>query len=456
MGTLPPSPRKLAIILLPFVVQEVQEHYCCSSISLPPPFDNIIIMSSSSSYSAVFESRYAAFIIWSIFVLAFIVVPFLFVPLKFCLARICRLGACLVSGGSHHHQENDADADDYYYDDGSRPPIYSVFDVEYAHLSSSKKSRIHVIRSREINKCLSPFTTLLSEENMVGQKVVVAQPNRGYNVEELHVLQEKYQGDGEEGEIASFTESSSETSSVEASTSHSPTPIVLSCEDSSETPNEETTAAVVAASPPSPSLDEELHMSQEKHQGDVEEEELVPIDLSGEAVYTHISLPHPGYNKYGIRKLKKKPKPSTGEPANKQRMRLVLFRNNKNPVSKDRQAKEVSGEEDDDSDVENNTRSIDDRREVPIFCAVCLGEYEVGEKVCWSSNTECTHVFHHDCMKNWLEASGKRASKKQRFSENPTRRQVLNFSMECPCCRQAFVDKTVDLKVGSGGNDENV
>ncbi|KAL7451552.1 hypothetical protein ACHAWC_003378 [Mediolabrus comicus] len=452
MGTLPPSPRKLAIILLPFLVQEVQEHYCCS-IYLPPPLNNIIIiiMSSSSSYSEVFESRYAAFIIWSIFVLAFIVVPFLFVPLKFCLARICRLGACLVSGGSHH-QENDAEADDYY-DDGSRPPLYSVFDVEYAHLSSSKKSRIHEIRSREIKKCLSPFSTLLSEENMVGQKVVVAaQPNSGYNDDELHVPQEKYQGDGEEGEIASFTESSSETSSVEAFASLPPTPIVLSGEDSSETPSEETTAA--AASPPT--LDEELHISQEKHQGDDDEEEMVPIVLSGEAGYTHISLPHPGYNKYGIRKLKKKPKPSTDEPANKQRMCLVLFRNNKNPVTKDRQAKEILGEEDDDSDVENNTRSKDDRREVPIFCAVCLGEYEVGEKVCWSSNTECTHVFHHDCMKNWLEASGKRASKKQRFSENPTRRQVLNFSMECPCCRQAFVDKTVDLKVGSEGNDENV
>ena len=455
MGTLPPSPRKLAIILLPYLVREVQEHYCFSSIYLPPPLDNIIInmsSSSSSSYSEVFESRYAAFIIWSIFVLAFIVVPFLFVPLKFCLARICRLGACLVSGGSHH-QENDADADEYYDDGSSRPPIYSVFDVEYAHLTHSKKSRIHEIRSREIKKCLSPFSTLLSEENMVGQKADVAQLNSGYNDEELHILPEKIQGDGEEGEIASFIESSSETSSVEASTSPSPpSPIVLSGEDSIETPSEETTT--VAASPAT--LDEEPHISPEKHQGDGEQEEMAPVVLCGEACYTHICLPYPGYNIYGIRKLKKKPKPSTDEPANKQRMCLVLFRNNKNPVSKERQAKEISGEEDDDSDIESNTRSKDDRREVPIFCAVCLGEYEVGEKVCWSSNTECTHVFHHDCMKNWLEASGKRASKQQRFSENPTRRQVLNFSMECPCCRQAFVDKTVDLTVGSGGNDENV
>ena len=447
MGTLPPSPRKLAVILLPFLVREVQEHYCCS-IYLPPSLDSIIM--SSSSYSEVFESRYAAFIIWSIFVLAFIVVPFLFVPLKFCLARICRLGACLVSGGSHH-QENDADADEYYYDD-SRPPLSSVFDVEYCHLSSSKKSRIHEIRSREIKKCLSPFSTLLSEDNMVGQKVVVAQPNSGYNDEELYIPQEEQEEkDVEEGEIASFTESFSETSRVEtAAAPPPPTPIVLSGASSSETSSLETTAA----SQPTP--DEELHISQEKHQGNGEEEEMVPAVHNGEAVCTHICLPHPGYNKYGIRKLKKKPKPNTDEPANKQRMHLVLFRNNKNPVSKDRQAKEISGEEDDDSDVENNTRSKDDRREVPIFCAVCLGEYEVGEKVCWSSNTECTHVFHHDCMKNWLEASGKRASKHQRFSENPTRRQVLNFSMECPCCRQAFVDKTVDLKVGSGGNDENV
>jgi hypothetical protein len=58
-------------------------------------------------------------------------------------------------------------------------------------------------------------------------------------------------------------------------------------------------------------------------------------------------------------------------------------------------------------------------RQVPIECAICLCEYDVGSDVVWSSNPQCEHVFHKNCIEQWLM--------KQR--DGPL----------CPCCRRDFV-----------------
>jgi Ring finger domain len=60
------------------------------------------------------------------------------------------------------------------------------------------------------------------------------------------------------------------------------------------------------------------------------------------------------------------------------------------------------------------------RPSVPNCCAICLGSYEVGDQVIWSSNPECSHAFHSECILEWL-------IKMQ--PETP-----------CPCCRQEFTD----------------
>lgn len=82
-----------------------------------------------------------------------------------------------------------------------------------------------------------------------------------------------------------------------------------------------------------------------------------------------------------------------------------------------------------------------EKRAVPIFCAVCLMEYEVTERVCWSSNTECTHVFHEDCIVQWLVSSGRTKSKRQWFPDNPSEKRLMCYELECPCCRQEFISK---------------
>mmetsp|Transcript_9740 Transcript_9740/g.17159 ORF Transcript_9740/g.17159 Transcript_9740/m.17159 type:complete len:394 (+) Transcript_9740:194-1375(+) len=57
---------------------------------------------------------------------------------------------------------------------------------------------------------------------------------------------------------------------------------------------------------------------------------------------------------------------------------------------------------------------------VPNCCAICLTGYEVGDTVIWSSNPDCAHAFHQDCVVGWLV---------KMQPETP-----------CPCCRQEFTD----------------
>lgn len=57
---------------------------------------------------------------------------------------------------------------------------------------------------------------------------------------------------------------------------------------------------------------------------------------------------------------------------------------------------------------------------VPNCCAICLMSYEVDDKVIWSSNPDCAHAFHEDCVVGWLV---------KMQPETP-----------CPCCRQEFTD----------------
>merc|ERR1711862_756050 len=79
-------------------------------------------------------------------------------------------------------------------------------------------------------------------------------------------------------------------------------------------------------------------------------------------------------------------------------------------------------------------------REVPRFCPICLSEFEIDEKICWSQNAECTHFYHEDCLVHWLVSLGKRRSKMKRFpADKISVKRLLNYEMECPSCRQGFI-----------------
>lgn len=71
------------------------------------------------------------------------------------------------------------------------------------------------------------------------------------------------------------------------------------------------------------------------------------------------------------------------------------------------------------STKEDGSAYVNANRSVPGVCAICLCGYEVGDKVTWSGQIECQHVFHHECIVPWL-------AKKNEAQP------------QCPCCRQVY------------------
>mmetsp|Transcript_17452 Transcript_17452/g.36573 ORF Transcript_17452/g.36573 Transcript_17452/m.36573 type:complete len:331 (+) Transcript_17452:274-1266(+) len=157
----------------------------------------------------------------------------------------------------------------------------------------------------------------------------------------------------------------------------------------------------------------------------------------GEGVqYTHVSIPKPGHNFDCIDVFnspttfpedEKKPKEEN------KRTKLRIF-----GCKEKEEAKDSTKEE------PNSTKELDEkgkRRSCTIFCAICLAEYEMGERITWSSNPDCTHAFHEDCVAQWLVSLGRTKSNRQRFGEDLTEAQLLNYELECPCCRQEFISR---------------
>mmetsp|Transcript_27517 Transcript_27517/g.42309 ORF Transcript_27517/g.42309 Transcript_27517/m.42309 type:complete len:108 (+) Transcript_27517:83-406(+) len=70
-----------------------------------------------------------------------------------------------------------------------------------------------------------------------------------------------------------------------------------------------------------------------------------------------------------------------------------------------------------------------------VVCQICLDEMNPGQEVSWSKNKNCCHVFHKECIVDWLAKDHN----------------------DCPCCRNAFLkedepdtNETVDLEAGRG------
>jgi hypothetical protein len=67
-----------------------------------------------------------------------------------------------------------------------------------------------------------------------------------------------------------------------------------------------------------------------------------------------------------------------------------------------------------------DTRNTGEDKQVPNCCAICLSDYSVGDTIIWSSNPQCQHAFHDECILEWL------------IKKRP--------ASSCPCCREEFTD----------------
>ena len=71
-------------------------------------------------------------------------------------------------------------------------------------------------------------------------------------------------------------------------------------------------------------------------------------------------------------------------------------------------------------DVETGELQLPNGKRFPNSCAVCLCPYYPDERIIWSSNPDCQHAFHSECIVEWLVK--------------------MQDGSPCPCCRQEFVE----------------
>lgn len=108
------------------------------------------------------------------------------------------------------------------------------------------------------------------------------------------------------------------------------------------------------------------------------------------------------------------------------------------------------------------TAVASEKRDHSGECSICLTPYEVSQKVTWSSNPNCPHVFHHQCLLQWFVAVGKRAFKGETVSvtndQDPDsiKKKLCNFEKPCPFCRQNyFLGESQEIEVDDSNNDSN-
>lgn len=65
-------------------------------------------------------------------------------------------------------------------------------------------------------------------------------------------------------------------------------------------------------------------------------------------------------------------------------------------------------------------------------CAICLEKFEDGDEACTSNNQNCKHVFHHECIFEWLLKNE-----------------------DCPCCRRTYLSFESIRDVEGGSFTEN-
>jgi hypothetical protein len=85
-------------------------------------------------------------------------------------------------------------------------------------------------------------------------------------------------------------------------------------------------------------------------------------------------------------------------------------------------------------------------RSVPNGCNICLGSFMAEEKIAWSSNSDCSHTFHHECLIHWFLTVGRKTQSKwyrqnPNMSEKDALDKLCQFPMLCPCCRQPYYPK---------------
>ena len=356
--------------------------------------------------------------------------------------------------------------------------------LEYRSLSPEQKENVDSIRINSIRRCLSQFSSLLGKEHMVrltrssSEADVCATP-LGAAVEEAMAEATSLEMSSSSGtDITDWESSSSENDRNDASSNNSREISYGTDTTDTETENEKERLPVTSADHveigmvikndyDEDSIEQEL---QQKNQSLQEEADTAVSEC------THIIIPCPGHTivKTNISYEKNT---MTGEccthtddilkETKKSRFAFRKASNTTTPkndklksiISTDSSIETTSKEQN--PPITTITHNSQKQRTVPIFCAICLEQYLPSNTISWSSNNKCTHVFHKDCIVQWLVSLGRIKWKNNITSTNEknwalflSEKQLMQYDLECPCCRQAFIEKGVVLGKVAGMQEE--
>ena len=322
---------------------------------------------------------------------AYLTLSSICIPSRRIVAMLCHLVGCTCM--SVEAEENDG-------------PSLSSQNVEYDFLSNLKKQEIDFLRASYITYRVFPFSKTLVESDLVCLHASDGEPSCEERIADGQPPQDRIE---------------------------QKTPAAESCETI-----EDSSPGTV-----------DMNVKNETGSSSVDGEKTRHDELTE---FTHIIVPQPGHNFDDHDMTLAHAEPDEEEKVSKSesgkhRSRGRLF------SKKESEEGKAAAEEQPAKKLEDEPARAA-RRQVPINCAVCLEEYVAGERVAWSANPDCRHVFHENCLVEWLISLGKAKSKNVRFSDSPTESELLDFDLECPCCRQAFVTKS-HLGIHRG-NDESV
>jgi hypothetical protein len=105
----------------------------------------------------------------------------------------------------------------------------------------------------------------------------------------------------------------------------------------------------------------------------------------------------------------------------------------KNVAYQHSQVPQIFEKSDDERKAGCSSHEEEDEKDPKQECSICMEGFEVGDKVSFSPAEGCHHVFHHDCLRQWLLRKA-----------------------DCPCCRVIMlpIDRPKPKDHNEPGNDE--
>lgn len=96
------------------------------------------------------------------------------------------------------------------------------------------------------------------------------------------------------------------------------------------------------------------------------------------------------------------------------------------------------------------------KRNVSALCAICLTAYEPGDRVSWSSNVNCCHAYHEECILQWFATALKRRREQEGDEGNLRFLMAQTNNTRTGNIPAEVLDRTDPETIVAGGSLSNI